>query len=180
MQNDSLATFVENVRRDWGPLTTDLVTRCRRHAEDLLRASPSEPWLAELREAKPANRELHRDPEHGFLLLAHTEYAGLHRPPHDHGRAWVMYAVQHGEIEMRTFGRVVTPAGVTLVQRDSSILGAGQVQVYLPGDIHDTRCLSETALLFRFTERDLKVEDRVERRVTRYAARDGLWTQVAP
>jgi hypothetical protein len=52
----------------------------------------------------------------------------------------------------------------------------GQVQVYLPGDIHDTRCLSGPALLFRFTERDLKKEDKVEHRVMRYVERDGAWT----
>ena len=38
--------------------------------------------------------------------------------------------------------------------------------VYLPGDIHDTRCVTGPALLFRFTERDLKREDKEERRVT--------------
>ena len=31
-------------------------------------------------------------------------------------------------------------------------------------------------MLFRFTERDLKKEDKDEHRVTRYAKRDGVWT----
>jgi hypothetical protein len=55
------------------------------------------------------------------------------------------------------------------------MLREGEVQVYLPGDIHDTRCVSDTALLFRFTERDLKHEERVEHRVARYVDRGGAW-----
>jgi hypothetical protein len=60
------------------------------------------------------------------------------------------------------------------------LVKAGQVQVYLPGDIHDTLCLSGPALLFRFTERDLKKEDQAEHQVTRYVQRDGFWTVGAP
>lgn len=177
---DTLETFVAGVRSLWGPLTTDLVAGCRAHLETLAAASPQEPWLADLHRSAPAGRELHRDPDHGFLLLAHTECAGLFRPPHDHGRAWVLYGAQRGEIEIRTYGRVTDAGGrVSLVQRDSTILGAGQAFAYLPGDIHDTRCLSDTALLFRFTERDLRIEDRVERQVTRYVDQGGIWTPAA-
>jgi hypothetical protein len=88
-----------------------------------------------------------------------------------------VYAVQDGAVEMRTFGRIEKPDGtVELVQRDSVIVRAGQVQAYLPGDIHDTRCFRKSALLFRFTERDLKVEDRIEHRVTRYPPPHFTWT----
>lgn len=78
---------------------------------------------------------------------------------------------------MCTYARAVDAANrVRLVKRNSTIVRAGQVQFYLPSDIHDTRCLTETALLFRFTERDLRVEDRVEHQVTRYVEGDGAWT----
>lgn len=174
---DTLQLFVEGIRSLWGPLTSELVTGCRDQLQKLAAAPPQEPWLAELHRTTPATRELHRDRDHGFVLLAHTESAGLFRPPHDHGRAWVVYALQRGEIEMRTYGRVLQADGqVRLVQRDSTIMLAGQALVYLPGDIHDTRCLSDTSLLFRFTDRDLKVEDR-DLRLTRYQARDGGWAQ---
>ncbi|WP_293677854.1 hypothetical protein [uncultured Phenylobacterium sp.] len=177
---DTLKTFIAGVQGLWGPLTTKLVTGCRAQMEALALASPEEPWLAGLHRTAPANRELHRDPVHGFVLLAHTETAGLFRSPHDHGRAWVVYGLQRGEIEMRTYGRVEDATGrIRLVQRDSTIMRAGQAFAYLPGDIHDTRCLSATALLFRFTERDLRVEDRVERRLTRYVDDGGLWTPAA-
>lgn len=177
MTVNSLQDFIEGVRSAWGPLTSELVAASRGQAERLLRASPNEPWLAELVRDRPASVELYRDPEHGFILLNHTESAGLYRPPHDHGRSWVIYAVQSGEMEMRTYARVDDPAtGVRLVQRDSTTVRAGEVQVYLPGDIHDTRCLTERAMLYRFTERDLRVEDRQEHRLTRYQQRNGVWT----
>ena len=89
----------------------------------------------------------------------------------------MIYAIQSGEIEMGTYGRLEdSGGGVRLVKRDSTVLRPGQAQVYLPGDIHDTRCLSAAATLFRFTERDLRIEDRQEHRVTRYHQRDGVWT----
>jgi hypothetical protein len=154
-----------------------VVQACRRHLGNLLQAPTTEPWLNALHEEAPANKELYRDARHGFVLLAHSEYAGLYRPPHDHGRGWVIYAIQRGEIEMRSFARTVDRDGsVRLVQRDATVLRPGQVQVYLPGDIHDTRCISGPALLFRFTERDLKKEDQDEHRVARYVERDGNWT----
>lgn len=174
---NALSTFTRNVHAAWRPLSTELIDECRRQGEALLQAAPSEDWLAALHREKPANRELYRDPDHGFVLLAHTELQGQFRPPHDHGRAWVMYAVQSGEIEMRTYARVEDPrSDVRLVRRDATRVQAGQVQVYLPGDIHDTRCLSDSVLLFRFTERDLRVEDKVHHRVTRYIEQNGVWT----
>jgi hypothetical protein len=181
MMTDTLEVAIARIRSDWGPLSTQVVWDSRGHLSDLLKTSPAEDWLAALHREEPASQELYRDPEHGFVLLAHNEVAGLYRPPHDHGRGWVIYALQRGEIEMRTFARIETPDGnVQLVLRDSTRVRPGQVQVYLPGDIHDTRCVSGPALLFRFTERDLKREDKVERRVTRYVERDGAWTVEAP
>lgn len=161
----------------WGPLTTELVEASRLHIESLAKASPDEPWLAALHHDLPASRELYRDPVHGFVLLAHVEKAGLYRAPHDHGRSWVIYAVQQGESEMGTYSRVDGDDGtVRLVKRDTSLVKPGQTRVYLPGDIHDTLCVAGPALLFRFTERDLKKEDLVEHELTRYVQRDGFWT----
>jgi hypothetical protein len=89
----------------------------------------------------------------------------------------VIYALQHGEMEIATYARVEDSDGrVQLVQRDSTLLRPGEARVYLPGDIHDTRCLSGPSLLFRFTERDLKKEDQEAHRITRYVERNGVWT----
>ena len=181
MARNSLERFLDAVQPIWGPLTSELVAGCRWHLEELLEAPPTEEWLTALHREAPAYDELYRDPERGFLLLAHTERAGLYRPPHDHGRGWVIYAIQQGEIEMGTYAQVEDPqGGVRLVKRDSTLVRPGQVQVYLPGDVHDTRCVSGPALLFRFTERDLKKEDKEEHRVTRYVERGGVWTPGAP
>lgn len=172
MAKNSLETFIERVRAIWGPLTSEVVAGCRDQLAELLKASATEDWLAALLRDQPANQELYRDPEHGFLLLAHTEAPGLYRPPHDHGKGWVIYAVQQGETEMGTYVRLQDESGkLQLVQRDASVLRPGQVNVYLPGDIHDTRCLAGPLLLYRFTSCDLKQE-----RVTRYAQQNGVWT----
>jgi hypothetical protein len=180
----TLTTFdksIQGIKSVWGPLSTDVVAACRGHLENLLKAPDTEEWLAALHKEAAPNKELYRDPQHGFVLLAHTEPEGLYRPPHDHGRGWVIYALQQGEIEMGTYARLQEPDGsVRLVKRGSTTVRPGQVQVYLPGDIHDTHCLSGPALLFRFTERDLKKEDKEEHRVTRYVERDGVWTVGAP
>jgi hypothetical protein len=154
-----------------------LVARSLGYLEDLVKASATEDWLAALHQEAPASQVLASDPVHGFVLLAHTEPAGLYRPPHDHGRRWVICAIPQGEIEMGTYARLEDPDGsVRLVKRGSTRVRPGQVQVYLPGDILDTRCVSGPALLFRFTERDLTKEDKEEHRVTRYVERDGEWT----
>jgi hypothetical protein len=181
MVGNTLETFIERVRGSWGPLSSEVVAASQRHLEDLAKAPDTEEWLSALHREAPANKELHRDPRHGFVLLAHTEPSGLYRPPHDHGGGWVIYAIQQGEIEMGTYARVESEDGtVRLVKRNSTLVRPGQAQVYLPGDIHDTRCISGPALLFRFTDRDLKKEDRVGRRVTRYVERNGIWTVGAP
>jgi hypothetical protein len=177
MNNDALTTFIEETRAAFGPLTTDMVASVRAQLEHLAKAPSSERWLQALHEEAPASKELYRDGTHGFVLLAHSEPTGLYRPPHDHGRGWVIYALQRGEMEIGTYARVEDADGrVRLVKRDASPLRAGEARLYLPGDIHDTRCVSGPSLLFRFTERDLKKEDREAHRVTRYVERNGIWT----
>jgi hypothetical protein len=174
---NSLDSFTAAIRSAWGPISSELVSACRERLEDLIRTDPSEDWLAALLAERPASRELYRDPANGFMLLAHNENRGLFRPPHDHGRAWVVYGIQSGELEIRTYAKVAGPSGEPrLVLRDSSVLGPGEARAYLPGDIHDTRCVTGTALLFRFTERDLRREDQVDRKLTRFVERDGHWT----
>jgi hypothetical protein len=169
MINNSLHTFIDGVRSAWGPLTTEAVARSRQLLEGLARAPETEPWLAALLRDPPEDRELYRDSEHGFLLLTHAEREGRYRVPHDHGNGWVIYAVQHGEMEMGSYARVLdAKRSASLVQRDVSRVRAGECRVYLPGDIHDTRCVSSDVLMLRFTSCDLKVEDR-EGRMTRYA-----------
>jgi len=173
----ALETFIDNVRSDWGPLTSEVVAACGRHLAALLQAPVTEAWLADLHAKPPLTKTLYRDPDHGFMLLAHVEPAGLYRPPHDHGRGWVIYGVQCGGSEMGTYGRLDDADGTPrLVKRNGTLVQPGQVQVYLPGDVHDTHCVTGPALLFRFTDRDLKIEETEAHRITRYVERNGAWT----
>jgi hypothetical protein len=173
----ALETFAERLSSVWGPLTTELVAECRKAIVALTSAPVTEPWLEALYGEMAARTELYTDPVHGFVLLAHAEPAGLYRAPHDHGRGWVIYAVLAGEIEMGSYGQIPGKDGAPrLAKRDATLVRPGKVQVYLPGDIHDTMCLSGPALLLRFSDRDLQVEDRIEHRVTRYVESDGVWT----
>lgn len=176
MAGQSLDTFAARVGSAWGPLTSELVAGCQACIEDLLEAPATEEWLAALQRDLPESRELYRDPDHGFVLLAHAETGGLYRSPHDHGRGWVIYAVQQGEMEIGTYARVQEADGsVRLVRREAYRLGPGEAKVYLPGDIHDTRCTADTVLYYRFTDRDLKKE-RAVHLMTQYVERDGVWT----
>lgn len=173
MDNNALRSFIQSVQQAYGPLTTELVAHVHAQLTQLTTAPESERWLQALHAEAPASQELHRDPTHGFLLLAHTEPQDLYRPPHDHGRGWVIYALQRGKLEIGSYGRIQDTEGqVRLVKRDTTLLQAGEARVYLPGDIHDTRCVEGPALLFRFTDRDLKQESQV----TRYTQRAGVWT----
>jgi len=81
MASNFLDAAIEAIRSTWGPLTTEMVAGCRRHLERLLKAPVTEEWLTALRRDAPPNKELYRDPNHGFVLLAHSEYEGLYRPP---------------------------------------------------------------------------------------------------
>jgi hypothetical protein len=64
---------------------------------------------------------------------------------------------------------------VRLVRREAYRVRPGKAKVYLPGDIHDTRCTADAVLYYRFTERDLKTE-REKHWMTQYVERDGVWT----
>ncbi len=153
MANESLHRFIHEARTAWGPLNTALAATLRQRLAALAQAPAEEPWLADLLQKRPETRELHRDPDHGFLLLAHAERQGHHRPPHDHGRGWVVYAVLRGQMEMGTFARIEdAETGPRLVKRGSTTLR--------PGDIHDTRYISGDVLVLRFTSRDLAEEEK--------------------
>jgi hypothetical protein len=153
MEHDSLSKFISEIRQIWGPLNTELVEKSRTLMEQLASSAANEGWLAGVQRSD-RSVELYRDPEHGFLLLAHTEQEGLYRAPHDHGNGWVIYAVQDGVMEMRTYGNI--DGG--LVRRETYRLSKRQARAYLPGDIHDTRCVSSSVLMLRLTSCDLKME----------------------
>lgn len=153
-------------------MTSELIVDCREGLEELLRAPSTEQWLSDLLDDVPESRELYRDPKHGFVLLGHTELEWRYRPPHDHGGSWVIYGVLQGEMEMGSYVRVHDEcSNWRLKKQGLKLVRAGDVQVYLPGDIHDTRCVAGPAIQFRFTAKDL----RLETNMTRYIDVAGEW-----
>lgn len=118
MQQTTLENFIVHVRKAWSGLNTETVESVRQLLVDFTRAAKDESWLQEIISEKPAAKELYRDTEHGFILLAHTEEKGTYRQPHNHGAGWVFYAVLSGEMAMNTYQQVTTVNGQThLVSR---------------------------------------------------------------
>lgn len=163
-----LESFIEKVAKAWGPLTSATVVHCRTLLEELARDPAAKTWLIETLRGSESGKELYRDPSHGFVLFAYTESQGQYRAPHDHGSGWVLYALQSGELEMGTYGRVIDQRGkLRLVNRETYRMQAGDCRVFLPSDIHDTRCISDSVRILRLTSCDLKKED-LEGRMIRY------------
>jgi hypothetical protein len=50
-----------------------------------------------------------------------------------------------------------------LVLKGKEKLIAGDTRIYFPGEIHDTRCMSENAEILRLTSLDLQDEERAGR-----------------
>lgn len=160
-----LAWFIEEVGGAWGPLSSEGVERCRAAMARVIESAIGDAALAASIETA-GEREIHRHPSHGFLLLSHVESEGQYRVPHDHGSGWVIYGVVRGEMEMATYHRAITQRGeVRLVRRESYRMKPGECRVFLPGDIHDTRCVSPSVLMLRLTSCDLKTEDREGRQI---------------
>jgi hypothetical protein len=160
--------FIEGVKEAWGPLSTETVVRCKGLLEELARNPETNTWLTAVLKDSPSGKELYRDPEHGFVLFAYTETRGQYRVPHDHGSGWVVYAVQSGEMEMGTYCQVVNQKGIlSLVSREVYRMSPAECKVFLPKDIHHTRCISDQVIILRFTSCDLKKEDS-EGRMIRY------------
>lgn len=164
--SNNLDEIVKEIKACWRGLHSGTTVEVRRLLTELAKTSASESWLDEIVNTRPASKELYRDPEHGFILLAHTEKKGTYRPPHNHGAGWVFYAVQSGELEMTTYKNITTPNGIThLVSRGTDRLTLGDCRVFLPGDIHDTHCISENFIQYRLTSSDFSEEIKSRRMI---------------
>ncbi|MEM9374584.1 MAG: hypothetical protein AAGA72_00080 [Pseudomonadota bacterium] len=172
MGQTSLDQFIGSVRQSWTGLNSNTVEATLRALQALSKSPNDEPWLSDIHREKPATRELYRDPDHGFILLVHSEHRDQYRKPHDHGEGWVFYAVQYGESQMTTYKPVTSQTGVTsLVSRGAVSMTKGDCQVFLPRDIHDTACISDYLIQFRLTSTDFSRE-KVEGRMIQYQTND--------
>ncbi len=168
MKNSALEDFITSVKNNWKGLNSETVIKSKALLENLANTSDSEPWIADLHNKKQASVELYRDKKHGFILLAHIEMKGQYRKPHNHGDGWVFYAIQYGRMAMSTYWLATDTADQSqIVSRGSRELSSGECNVYLPGDIHDTKCISDYVLMFRLTSCDFK-EEKCAGRLTQY------------
>ena len=164
-ESNSLERYIEEVRSIWGNgKDPQLPFKVKSLMEKLLAStSPDEPWMAQLiREAKPS-RELHRDPDHGFIQMGHVHQQGHGNSPHDHGPCWVVYGSYKGVTEITTYRRTDDgkDAGrATLEKKELRRLSPGVVYPYLPGEIHSTQAVEAPAVVFRFLSYDLNQVER--------------------
>ena len=168
MKKNLLENFIQEIKKAWGPLSTETISKTQKLLTELAQTSKSEEWLSNLLQNPDVEKELYRDLEHGFVVLAYSEKKDLYRVPHDHGFCWVIYAVHSGEVEMKTYKPVTGQNGKTsLICRESYKVRSGESKAYLPEDIHDTKGTADSSLIFRLTSCDLKKENR-EGRMVRY------------
>ena len=166
MLNAALDNCISRIRQVWSaqpPENISVVEQCI--AELGQERGFISQVLSELGESQA--KEIHRDANHGFVLTVYREVAGQYRIPHDHGEGWVVYTVLNGMMDMGGYTLdAAYQAGRPV--RDSLVrLSSGESRTYLPGDIHDTLCITDRVVILRFTSCDLKVEER-EGRMKRY------------
>jgi len=59
----TLESSIQGIRSVWGPLSTEVISGCRRHLEELLKAPATEDWLSALQHEAPAKRRPDPDPK---------------------------------------------------------------------------------------------------------------------
>ena len=158
---DTFETYIGAVRSVWGDgKDPDLPFKVTALMEKLFASTgPNDAWMAQLlREAKPS-RELHRDPDYGFIQMGHVHTQGHGNLPHDHGPCWVIYGSYSGVTEITVYRRTDDAndvARAALEKKDLHRLSPGVAYAYLPGDIHATRAVEAPAVVFRFLSYDLE------------------------
>jgi len=160
-ERNSLEQFVTDVRSVWGNgKDPELPLKVKALMEKMLtQTGPDEFWMAYLLKQAKAAKELYRDPDHGFVQMAHVHQPGHKNAPHDHGPCWVVYGVYRGEIEIGTYRRIddgTQPGKATLETKELHRLTPGVVYPYLSGEIHSTRAIDAPAVVFRFLSSDLE------------------------
>ena len=112
-------------------------------------------------DAKPS-KELYRDPTHGFIQMGHIHAKGHGNIPHDHGPCWVLYGTYKGDVEITTYLRTddgKKPGKARIEKKEVHRLTPGVVIPYLAGEIHSTKAIEGSSVVFRFLSYDLnKVE----------------------
>jgi hypothetical protein len=144
-----LTAFVADCR---AALVADPGPRGRHQVRARLETLLAEPGFADahIDPAGPERRVLYRDPELGFLVLAHAYRGSGEARPHDHGPSWAIYGQASGETEMSDW-TVAEPAaegrpGIARYAR-SYTLKPGMAYLYNEGDLHALKRVGPTRLI---------------------------------
>lgn len=155
---------VSTIQKSWQQLAIDSIEKIRSVVGGMSSDLEIQNYLQEVTRESPNGIELHRDQTEGFILLAYSESKGTYRAPHNHGNAWVIYSVVSGQVEMRSYINSPRVDGADrLILKSRETLLAGNTRIYFSGEIHDTLCVSESAVVLRLTSADLRVEEKVGR-----------------
>jgi hypothetical protein len=161
--NKELEKFIKETKNTWA-LDVKSLFKIRELFTHLIRDEDFCKNLLEKKDQLNQGMELHRDQDHGFILLAYIELKDMYRIPHNHGNSWVLYGVVDGVIQMRNYLNLSKKDGdQQLTLKNSEILKAQDCRVYYPGEIHDTKALSDEVIILRLTSSDLKVEESLGR-----------------
>ena len=145
----TVEAFVDDVKRIFAS-TKDPLVQAQGVAGRLKELLAVPGWLEEKinlpEEGGYGRYELHLDEEQGlpgpgFWLMVSVQKDGQESPVHDHGVAWVAYAVYKGAIEQSKWRWFYKGEGVDATQikkYGSFVQNDGSVAFFLPGEIHKT------------------------------------------
>lgn len=161
--NAKIENVVSKLKKSWSSMDINSLEEIQRLIEELVLDG-----IDKNQDYSSKGIELYRDKELGFVLTAYSEINETYRIPHNHGNGWVIYSVIEGAVEMGNYFNWEKTSGQSqLILKDKIILNSGDAKIYYPSDIHDTKCLSQNALILRLTSCDLKVEE-AEGRMQRF------------
>lgn len=162
--NYKIKNAISVIQALWPNITSTSIQPIALEVGAMSRDPDIQKYLKDVTRVAPHAIELHRNPQYGFVLLAYAETKGTYRAPHNHGDAWVVYAVVSGDIEMKSYSHSPAEDGADRLHMQSrELLSPGDVRVYLKGEIHDTRSLSGSAVVLRLTSTDLREEEKAGR-----------------
>jgi hypothetical protein len=154
----TLNDFVKDLR-DAFAAHDDLVGRANGVAGVLEHLLSVGGWVQELiekggYEALPGSAyvdDKYGHPAAGFHITCGAQQAGQANSPHDHGAGWVVYGTYEGQIEQTRWGWDYSDGLLKprLVARTKFVQNPAQPAYFLPGEIHDTRCVSDRAVVVR-------------------------------
>jgi hypothetical protein len=157
MNQQQINLFFDELKICWNKQNEETIKAGKHVMEAMLKSEDLKKHLANESDNLAKGIELYRDSEFGFILLAYSETKGLYRMPHNHGNGWVIYSVVEGIIEMGTYALI---GDINLIKKEKHQIQIGNSEVYFPGDIHDTQCVSDSVIILRLTSCDLKEEEK--------------------